>query len=143
MTTFFKIFSAKRNSFIGSELLLNKEFPIIFHSIKGDCHQSKDGSSFNQMEVDQVIVYVERLLKNKTRQSDIGIITPYKMQSKLISRECNTKNLNDIEIGTAETFQGKEKEVIIFSPVRVGSLTEFFCDQRVSHSLNKLFFNKN
>ena len=66
----------------------------------------------------------ERMLINKIIQSfkdtygediadKIAIITPFKEQANRIKRE-----MPDIECGTVHTFQGQEKEVIIYSTVK-------------------------
>ncbi|WRT66587.1 uncharacterized protein IL334_003546 [Kwoniella shivajii] len=75
------------------------------------------------------------LFKNpELRGSQIGIITPYLSQLRLITNHLSgserraafvdllgaerTKELDDIEIKTVDGFEGREKEVIIFSSVR-------------------------
>lgn len=50
----------------------------------------------------------------------LGIITPFKSQSTLIKRLINKKVPNyadDISVGTVHTFQGAERNIIIFSSV--------------------------
>lgn len=48
---------------------------------------------------------------------DIGIITPYALQQRLIE-----KNLDeDIKVGTIEDFQGLERHIILISTVRTSS----------------------
>lgn len=69
---------------------------------------------------------------NKTKQSDIGVVSPYKLQCKTIARMCQREGINDITVGTAEIFQGKEKPVIILSTVRSAGELGFVSDPRVS-----------
>lgn len=59
-----------------------------------------------------------RYTLRRIEPSDIGIVTPYAKQSKILSQRCKSMDLNDITIGTAEIFQGKEKPVMIISTVR-------------------------
>lgn len=69
--------------FIGSNLLANKSFPIIFDSISGVCQQD-DQSYYNSIEVIATIKYVNKILEGtKTLASDIGIysFTQYKSTS--------------------------------------------------------------
>lgn len=62
ISSFFLI--AATHWFIGTDLLLNKSFPIIFNSIDGN--ESKCGTSFyNDAEIDAVLVYVEKLLRSE------------------------------------------------------------------------------
>ena len=51
-------------------------------------------------------------------QQDIGIVTPYKLQKQKIQEKLKKRGWNDIAVGTVETFQGQEKDVIIISTVR-------------------------
>ena len=51
-------------------------------------------------------------IKAGVDEKDIGIISPYADQVKLISER------TDIEVKTVDGFQGREKEIIIISTVR-------------------------
>lgn len=64
--------------FIGTDLLPNISFPIIYFSIQGVRQQDKQHSSFNLEEVMAVMSYVNRILKQpwngkKIWPCDIGI----------------------------------------------------------------------
>lgn len=78
------------------------------------------------MEVMAVIDYIKNLLSTscslfmKISQSDIGVVTPYKMQRRKIAQACQRLGFQDVTIGTAELFQGQEKSVMIVSTVRSG-----------------------
>ena len=50
-------------------------------------------------------------------KKDIGIITPYAGQVRAI-RNSMSEKLDDVEVKTVDGYQGREKEVIIFSCVR-------------------------
>lgn len=87
-------------------------------------------------EVHAVIDYIKELLSlelkgRKVTQADIGVVVPYKLQSKIIKRICCRINLNDITIGTAEVFQGQEKSVMIVTTVRTDGQLGFLNDARV------------
>lgn len=49
---------------------------------------------------------------------DIGIVTPFVLQSKMIKKKLRENNLKDITVGTVELFQGQEKEIMIMTTVR-------------------------
>lgn len=76
------------------------------------------------MEIETVIKYVEALMSLKVinnikiAEIDIGIVTPYKRQMYRIKECLRKKNLENIEVGTVDTFQGREKRVIIITTVR-------------------------
>lgn len=111
------------NKYIRTNILLSKDFPIIFDSKRGYCgKRDLQTSLFNQLEISSVIAYVQRLLISpdlpKISQNAIGIVTPYKLQTKMLQKECKKQGWDEIEIGSVDTFQGKEKPVIIVTTVR-------------------------
>ncbi|XP_058807108.1 putative helicase mov-10-B.1 isoform X2 [Phymastichus coffea] len=111
-------------------------FPIIFHGVRGKEEKYfYSPSSCNHTEVQLVLDYVDKLIKNKTGldlglidPDDIGIVTPFTLQSKLIKKKLNHKKLEGINVGTVELFQGQERKVMIMTTVR--SKTFFHDGQR-------------
>lgn len=94
----------------------------------------------------------------KLSQSDVGVVTPYKMQRRKIAQACHRCNFDEITIGTAEVFQGQEKPIMILSTVRSGGnrlgfvnnarvcylrIIIFLCDIYfiICNSLVMVFFN--
>jgi Superfamily I DNA and RNA helicases and helicase subunits len=89
-------------------------------------------SLLNSTEAAIAIREIGKLFENyRLRQCDIGIITPYLDQNRLIKRALEDYNWTEIEVATVDGFQGREKEVIILSLVRnnknksVGFLKEY------------------
>lgn len=83
-----------------------------------------------------VTEYIKKLLLleekgRKVTEADIGVIVPYKLQSKIIKKICNGLDLNEITIGTPEAFQGQEKSIIIVTTVRTDGFLGFLNDPRV------------
>lgn len=68
------------------------------------------------------------------RKLNIGIITPYKKQVRIIKEYLQRFNRDtwkiDVEVNTIDGFQGKEKDLVIFSAVRTGETVGFLADQR-------------
>ena len=67
--------------------------------------------------------YVKKLLEGgsdraKVEQDEIGIIAPYIRQVYKLKARLKENNWENIEVGTTETFQGREKRVILISTVR-------------------------
>ncbi|XP_042861099.1 putative helicase mov-10-B.1 [Penaeus japonicus] len=105
------------------EFLPKKDFPLIFHGVKGkDEREGKSPSFFNAQEVAQVMDYVQKLTStrhNKVLPKDIGIITPYRQQVTKIRMQLHKIQGGDgIKVGSPEEFQGDERRVIIISTVR-------------------------
>lgn len=114
--------------------LPRKNFPIIFHRITYPSMQMEDGFSFyNPGEIVAIECYVNLLLKEgingrKIEQEDIGIISPYKAQ--IIRLKQNFQKFSEIEIGTTEYFQGREKNIIIISTVKSHARIGFLSNEK-------------
>jgi hypothetical protein len=55
------------------------------------------------------------------RASEIGIVTPYSAQVRLIKERCCCSPFVEVEVASVDGFQGREKQVIIFSCVRANA----------------------
>lgn len=109
---------------IGWHGLSNPKVPIVFHPVTKESQRSRyETSWWNPAEIEVVLSYVKHLMYmglngTKVTQKDIGIISPYKKQYNMIKDELERRNWGLIEIGSAEIFQGREKQIIIVSTVR-------------------------
>lgn len=65
------------------------------------------------ISIDEVKVIVNSI--NKSKNNNIGIITPFRNQATLIKEILKEFNLGDVDVGTVHTFQGDEKDVIYLS----------------------------
>ncbi|MBB6053890.1 DEAD/DEAH box helicase [Armatimonas rosea] len=82
--------------------------------------ESRGQSKTRQVEVDAVVVEAERILKHAP-QYTIGIIAYYERQAALLRtriRELPLELSQKIEVGTVDSFQGKEFDVVLLSTVR-------------------------
>ena len=93
--------------------------PVAFIPVDGGEIVSPDGTSReNPVEVSWVLKITEDLLEaGELTKKDIGIITPYAGQVRAI-RNSMSEQLDEVEVRTVDGYQGREKEVIIFSCVR-------------------------
>ncbi|CAI2170417.1 1129_t:CDS:2 [Funneliformis geosporum] len=101
--------------------------PYRFFDVEGRMNRDKKKSSYNTDEA-CIAVKLFLTLVNKFETVDfkdrVGIVTPYKRQ--LIELRTKFRQLvpesyyNRIEFNTVDGFQGREKDIIIFSCVRVG-----------------------
>jgi superfamily I DNA and/or RNA helicase len=76
-----------------------------------------------------VVTKVRALLEAGVRASEIGVITPYAAQVRLLREKLSVEGL---EIDTVDGFQGREKEAIVISMVRSNDIGEigFLSDLR-------------
>ena len=75
-------------------------------------HLKDSKSIVNELEAEISLKVLRHYLDAGLNSDDIGIISPYADQVKLIQDMC------DVEVKTVDGFQGREKEVIIISTVR-------------------------
>ncbi|WP_457567784.1 IGHMBP2 family helicase [Desulfurobacterium sp.] len=71
----------------------------------------------NYEEAKLVVAFASHLVEMGLEKKDIGIITPYSNQVKLIKELLAEKSLK-VEVNSVDGFQGREKEVIVISFVR-------------------------
>jgi len=129
-----------------------RKVPVAFLESGGhareNTRESADGESkWNKEEADRVIAILEEvLMAGDCSPDDIGVVTPYMRQVRLIRQlwwsKCNSQaaaanskrkskkkternedtmwwqNPRALEIASVDSFQGREKDLIIFSAVR-------------------------
>jgi hypothetical protein len=107
--------------------------PVSFIDVHDGVENDSDGKmeKTNLREVECVITVLKELLRDPklTRASDdgsypIGIVTPYAAQKESIMKQLKDEGFIDskgkhlVETNSVDGFQGREKDVIIFSAVR-------------------------
>jgi len=95
------------------------ENPIAFIPLEGNEETSPDGASKeNHEEASKIVSLLIDLIDGGNLEAkDIGIITPYAGQVRAI-RDSMPESLQSVEVRTVDGYQGREKEVILFSCVR-------------------------
>jgi DNA replication ATP-dependent helicase Dna2 len=97
------------------DLVLAPESPVVFLDL---CHQNSTVRS--PMEAHVVLELVLSLLTREVSPDEIGVVVPYRAQSRLI-RSLLRRTLEDSEVfnkivvDTVERMQGQEREVILVS----------------------------
>ena len=78
----------------------------------GETHLKDSKSIINEIEAEISVSICEDYLNDGVDVDDIGIISPYADQVKII------QEMTPVEVKTVDGFQGREKEIIIISTVR-------------------------
>ncbi|KAL8662456.1 MAG: hypothetical protein Q9202_004699 [Teloschistes flavicans] len=100
------------------------DFPELTTAEDDDgAHQSKKSillkdSKANPSEVMVVTRHVTALIEAGVKGEDIAVITPYNAQVSLLARELRENFGDEIEVGSVDGFQGREKEAVVVSLVR-------------------------
>lgn len=108
----------------------NPDISIIYMPISGRS-RIHGTSQYNLEEIDCVYQVVLLILSGgDVEKSEIGIVTPYNAQVKKIYERFNKQDLRGIEIKSVDAFQGREKEVVIFSAVVTHGTGSFLKDDK-------------
>jgi len=98
--------------------------------VDGTAEHPPSRSAFNQAELDLIQELVPRLIdslsRHKMGKATLGIVTPYREQANRIQRWVSRRygDSDQILVGTAHTFQGNERDIMVFSPVLAPGLNE-------------------
>ena len=95
------------------------EAPLSFLPVDGDEVLSPDGASKeNPSEAAWVVKILSDFVEAGSLEiQDIGIVTPYAGQVRAI-RDMIPESMQSVEVRTVDGYQGREKDLIIFSCVR-------------------------
>jgi regulator of nonsense transcripts 1 len=108
-----------------------REDPLAFLDVGNDSEivHNFSGRS-NPTEVDVILDIVERIIAaGEIESHNIAIITPYSKQVQLFRTELHNASfraskLANVEVGTVDSFQGQETDLVLFSSVRSNVLRE-------------------
>jgi len=111
----------------------NPDKPIAFVEVN-DSRDRKEGTSFyNEDEVDKMVEIISAMVESgDITPKDIGVVTPYAAQVQKLRRALKVdrqrpgvttswSGKEQVEISSVDGFQGREKELIVFSAVRANT----------------------
>jgi hypothetical protein len=90
---------------------------VIWSDVQGSASRPRSGGSWiNLEEVRKVMDSVHYLLQILPSDATVGVVTPYKAQAEAVRRLLSNDH-GRVRVGTVHTFQGGERDVMIFSLV--------------------------
>ena len=110
--------------------------PFVFLDTAGkgweEARGERDPSTSNPQQAERVATEVRRLLARGLALRDVGVITPYDAQVRLLRELLASEWRAGLEIGSVDGFQGREKEAIVVDLVRSNERREvgFLADTR-------------
>ena len=120
-------------TFESFKVLYGATSPIIYFQTSGK-EEELDHSFFNSNEIQVVATILAQLESTGIVAASIGVISPYEAQRKKLIEFINSYPCipdKDIEVKNVDGFQGREKDIIVFTSVRsnmngdIGFLNEF------------------
>ncbi|WP_042390392.1 caspase, EACC1-associated type [Streptacidiphilus melanogenes] len=93
--------------------------PAIFWAhVPGRATRPRNGGSWvNDDEARQVDRFVASLLAELPPEATVGVVTPFKAQATELERQLAGYGTDRLRVGTVHTFQGGERDVMVFSLV--------------------------
>lgn len=119
---------SEENNWLNITLSGNLSHSVIFINTNDieSCYGNKEeenGVYFNTLEIEIIKLLTTNLLeKYPLDERDLGIITPFQKQVKYLKE--SLKDKANLEINTVDQYQGRDKEVIIFSSVKSCSVAK-------------------
>lgn len=99
--------------------------PMLFYDCNGSEEMSGSGTSFlNRSEASAIEKIVTFFLKAGLEPGQIGVITPYEGQRAYVCSHMiaagplRSASYDEIEVASVDSFQGREKDIIVLSCVR-------------------------
>lgn len=80
---------------------------------------------YNQRQIDVIKEEILPELRNKVKNEEVGIISPYRAQKKNLE-----KTIKDIQVDTVHKFQGREQDAIVLTTVD-NEISDFVDDPRM------------
>jgi len=96
-------------------------------NVPGETIHPSGGSAKNLHEITaikHILPTISELLKQIGWDGSIGIVTPYREQKNAIQSWVDSQTGQHVTVGTAHTFQGDEREILLFSPVLAPGISD-------------------
>ena len=94
--------------------------PYAIYQVSGQDVQDDLSHSICNKEEANYVVKIIGLIRSECSESNIGVITPYVAQKRLINEHLNRERclLKSVDVNTVDGFQGDERDIIIISFTR-------------------------
>ena len=111
--------------------LLIRDRPFVFIDTGDNSSDIKQGTSLINATEARIVADLVHCLVDLNLNVSIGVISPYKQQVLLLRKLLCDDTSSSVEVDSVDAFQGREKDVILFSCVRCsGNSVGFLSDTR-------------
>ncbi|MFH1472460.1 MAG: AAA domain-containing protein [Nanoarchaeota archaeon] len=111
-----------RTSYLPSKVIISKEdkicskeYPFLWVDCAGDIEWDKTWRTAWNKDEAAMTLYVYDLIKKYVPLEKIGVITTYQRQRALLRKALRSDILKGLDVSTIDSFQGREKDVILIS----------------------------
>ncbi|KAL8009602.1 putative transcription factor IIS, P-loop containing nucleoside triphosphate hydrolase [Plasmopara halstedii] len=99
--------------------------PFLLYDVENSREEEMNGSKYNRVEAVFCISLCQHMFERcadvRKNKWSVGFVSPYKEQVRVLRQEITRSKIPasvSIEVNTVDGFQGREKDVIVFSCVR-------------------------
>ncbi|GMF56671.1 unnamed protein product [Phytophthora fragariaefolia] len=99
--------------------------PFLLYDVDNSREEDMNGSKYNRVEASFCISLCQNMFETcadvRKNKWSVGFVSPYKEQVRVLRQEITRSGIPttvSIEVNTVDGFQGREKDVIVFSCVR-------------------------
>jgi hypothetical protein len=97
---------------------------ITWQHVSGRVSYEGQGSASNPLEARAVVEFLQRLIVEHGFRGTVGVVTPFRPHAELLNRLVQQDPIlarqipsSELRLATATSFQGNERDLIVFSPV--------------------------
>ncbi|ETO78906.1 hypothetical protein F444_06262 [Phytophthora nicotianae P1976] len=99
--------------------------PFLLYDVENSREEDMSGSKYNRVEAAFCVSLCQNMFETcadvRNNKWSVGFVSPYKEQVRVLRQEITRSGIPasvSIEVNTVDGFQGREKDVIVFSCVR-------------------------
>ncbi|KAL4109386.1 hypothetical protein PRIC1_001086 [Phytophthora ramorum] len=99
--------------------------PFLLYDVDNSREEDMNGSKYNRVEAAFCVSLCQNMFEScadvRNNKWSVGFVSPYKEQVRVLRQEITRSGIPasvSIEVNTVDGFQGREKDVIVFSCVR-------------------------
>ncbi|CAH0479727.1 unnamed protein product [Peronospora belbahrii] len=99
--------------------------PFLLYDVENSREEDMNGSKYNRVEAAFCVSLCQNMFETcpevRNNKWSVGFVSPYKEQVRVLRQEITRSGIPtnvSIEVNTVDGFQGREKDVIVFSCVR-------------------------
>lgn len=104
---------------------------VVWTDVRGSAARPREGGAQNRSEAEALVVALTELLVGHEYQGSVGVVTPFRAQAQLLQKLVHESSdlepciaRSDLLIDTVHRFQGDERDVMFFSPVVAGGMSQ-------------------
>jgi len=119
------------------EKICSKNYPLLWVDSTGNIEWDEHHRTAWNKEEAALTLHIYNLIKKYIPLENIGIITTYRRQRALLKNALRSDILKGLDVSTIDSFQGREKDVIIISFVQFKKTRALSDERKINVALSR------